>query len=134
MLLDVSNDKPKKVWQNRNMSNHFASSVFINGYIYGISGNTSGGKLTCINAETGKTMWSEHRGAENFTVADMKLIVIDKNGDLLIVRANPSGYGKLAQGSVMDQKAKYWTAPVLCNSKIYCRNSRGRLVCVKAKK
>lgn len=134
VMLNISTGKPKKLWQNRNMSAHFTSPVEIDGYIYGVSGNTSGGKLTCIEARTGKVKWSEHRGAESFMVADNKLIVIDKDGTLLIVKAQPSKYTVLAQANVINQSAKYWTMPVLCNGKIYCRNSLGTLVCVDVKK
>jgi hypothetical protein len=56
--------------------------------------------------------------------------VIDEKGAVTVVEANPAAYKALAQGTVLAGRAKNWTAPVLANSLLYCRNSEGDLVCV----
>ena len=47
---------------------------------------------------------------------------------LLVVAATPQEAKILARAKVLDGKC--WTAPVLANRFIYCRNSQGDLVCV----
>ena len=63
-------------------------------------------------------------------IADGKILVINKKGILTIAEADPSGYREIAKAVVLPGRAKKWTAPVLCNGLIYCRDGAGTLVCV----
>jgi len=133
-MLDISGARPRQLWENRNMANHFATSILIDGHLYGIHGNTSNGSLRCIDVASGSVKWSEGRGMENLMAADGKLIVIDKNGVLTIAEASPAGFKKIASGKVLDRNHKKWTMPVLSNGRIYCRNSGGDLVSISVGK
>jgi outer membrane protein assembly factor BamB len=130
-LLDLSGSKPVEVWRNTKMRNHFSSSVLIDGHIYGIDGNTGTGALTCLRLSDGELVWRQKGGFEALTAATGRLIAIDKQGDLIIAAATPAAYNEIARAHVLPTKgAKCWTAPVLSNGRIYCRNSLGDLVCV----
>jgi outer membrane protein assembly factor BamB len=134
-LLDISGGSPKLLWENKNMKNQFSSSVLIKGHLYGVNGNTGKAQLSCVNANTGTQKWSQPADSEALMAADGKLIVLDKSGNLSIVKASPDGYEEIAKGSVLPKgKAKNWTAPVLANGLIYCRNSTGTLVCIDVSK
>ena len=61
-LLDTKSGKPVKVWENRTLKNHFSSSVLIDGFLYGIDGNTGKGDLRCIEFNTGDEKWSKSLG------------------------------------------------------------------------
>jgi len=130
-LLDISGGKPKKIWQNKSMANHFNSCVLLDGHLYGVSGNTGTGQLVCLEFATGKEKWRHGRGYEGLMAADGKLIIMDKKGFLTIAAATPNGYSEIASSQVLtDRSAKNWTVPVLANGFIYCRNSNGDIACV----
>jgi outer membrane protein assembly factor BamB len=129
-MLDISGPEPKALWQNKLLCPHFSSAVFLNGFIFGIDGNT--GKpsaLRCLDPKTGEEKWSEKLGFGSMMAADGKLIFLNEAGGLTIVPADPAGCKKLAEGKVSG-KGKFWTPPVLCAGRIYCRSSEGDLSCV----
>jgi outer membrane protein assembly factor BamB len=134
-LLDISGATPKSLWENKEMASQFSSPVYLDGNIYGISGNAGKGDLKCIDLNTGKVKWSHDSGFGSLMVADNKLIILNERGVLTIAEASPSGYKEISSAKVMDPKgAKCWTMPVLCNGKIYCRDSKGQLVCIDVSK
>ncbi len=135
-LLEINNNKPKLVWQNKNMSNHFGGVVYHDGHLYGADGmvGKSRTKLSCINLKTGNVVWSEKLGFNSSIVADQKLIVINEKGKLLVTEATPSGFKEIASAQILPKSVRCWTAPILANGKIYCRNTDGDIVCINVRK
>jgi len=134
ILLDISGNKPKKVWENDLLKNHFSSSVYVDGYIYGIDGNSrQRGFMRCINASTGQEQWNVRIGFGSLIVADRKIIALNENGMLYIAELNPKGYKEIAQAHTGLSKL-CWTAPVLSNAIIYCRNDKGTLEAIDVRK
>jgi outer membrane protein assembly factor BamB len=129
-LLDLSGKSLKEIWQNQNMRGHFASPIHLDGHLYGVDGNTGTGQLKCLDAKTGQVKWSQAGGYENLMIAAGKIIAIDKKGELVVGEASPAGFKEIARGSVLNGQTTNWTAPVLANGLIYCRNSDGDLVCI----
>ena len=124
-LFRIGPDNLTKIWQNRNMRNHFNSSVLWQGYLYGFDEGT----LRCLDFETGQTKWSQARlGKGSLMIADGKLIILSERGKLVIAEASPGGFKELASSQIL--KGKCWTVPVLANGRIYARNADGQLVCV----
>jgi len=119
-----------ELWRNKNMRNHCSSSVLLQGHIYGFDGQVGGGgKLTCLNYETGEVKWSQGgMGTGSLTVADGKLIILSERGKLVIADASPEGFKEISSAQVLTGKC--WTVPVLANGRIYARNAAGQLVCV----
>ncbi|MFH1022200.1 MAG: PQQ-binding-like beta-propeller repeat protein [Planctomycetota bacterium] len=128
-MLDVSGGAPKVAWENKKICAHFSSPVFLNGFLYGIDGSAGGGTLRCLDAKTGSETWSENTGFGGLMAVDGKLIVLSEKGALRIFAADPAGCKKLSEGTVAGQ-GKFWTSPVLCGGKIYCRSSEGDLTAV----
>jgi len=129
-LLDVSADSPSVVWKHKGFQNQMVSSLLVDGYLYGASGDVaSGARLTCMEMMTGDIRWSDDSirvGA--LSAAGDRLIVISDTGQLVIARLSPARFELLAQHQVLDGKC--WTAPVLAQGRIYCRSATGRIVCV----
>ena len=127
-LLRLNGNRPSVVWQNRNMRNHFNSSVFANGAFYGNDENT----LKCLDYRTGAEKWRMRGGLGKggLIVAGGKLLVLTERGELILANATPGSYQELARARVTGGTC--WTHPVLANGKIYCRNHEGELVCVAA--
>lgn len=129
-LLDLSGRNVKQLWENQNLRGHFASPIYLDGHIYGVDGNTGQGQLRCLEAKSGKVKWTQKGGFENLIIVSGMILAIDKNGTLVIAEASDKGFRETAKAVVLNGKAKNWTAPVLANGLIYCRNSDGDLVCV----
>jgi outer membrane protein assembly factor BamB len=128
-LLNITASKPEVIWENRNMRNHFNSCVLIDGHLYGFDGNSHRGRayLACIDFETGEKKWSDARyGYGSISAADGKLIVLGARGQLAVAEASPESFNPISQAQVLGGLC--WTPPVLANSHLYCRNSRGDLV------
>ena len=76
--------------------------------------------------------WSEPSvGSGALMAADGKLIVLGDRGELMVAPADPEGFKPTARAQVLGGKC--WTVPVLANGLIWCRNSRGDVVCVDAR-
>ena len=143
VLLDIGEGEPKVLWENKNLSSDTSSPVLIDRYIYGCEGGPEMGRcsLRCLHVETGEIMWEEDLRLEgekrpitaSLIAADGKLIILEDDGTLHIAKATPTSYQEIASGNVLEgkpKKTKFWTHPVLCNGKIYCRNFAGNLVCI----
>jgi outer membrane protein assembly factor BamB len=131
ILLDIGREEkgPMKVWQNKNMRNQFNSSVLVDGFLYGIDGDTTRTTLNCVDWKTGEVRWRQGRiGSGALMAADGKLIVLSDRGELLVAPATPKAFTPSARAAVLDDKC--WTTPVLANGRIYCRSASGDLVCV----
>ena len=135
-LLELTAGAPKVCWENKNMCNHFSTGVLIGGHLYGVSGNTGGALLSCVNFTTGAAMWTQKGGFESISAAGGKLLAMNVQGQLVIAEASPTAYKELARANVLPVggEIKCWTMPVLCRGLVFCRNSVGDLVCVDLRK
>jgi outer membrane protein assembly factor BamB len=139
-VLDISGAEPVLVWENHDMANHFSSCVYIDGYLYGVDGdyhtNIKRCTLRCMDAETGELMWVEPTGGASLTAADGKLIVLTAKGTLHIIEATPKAYVEISSCKLPMESGMHWwwTPPVLCGGRIYCRNYSGDLLCIDVRK
>jgi outer membrane protein assembly factor BamB len=129
VLVDVAGGKAKLVWQTREMRSQMASCVVFNGSLFGFDE----GRLICVDLETGNARWNERGlGKGALMLAGGKLVIASEKGDLIIAEASNEKYVPLAR--VPAAVGQNWTAPVLANGKVYCRNSKGLLVCLTFEK
>lgn len=131
-LLSVDDGKPTQLWRNTDMKNHVNSTVLWKGGLYGFHD----GPLRCLDLETGEVKWSQGGyGKGSLILADGKLIVLGQRGKLAVAEASTGGFKKLAEAKVLTvgRGVVCWTSPVLANGRIYCRHSRGDVVCVDVK-
>ncbi len=129
-LLQINGDKVAKLWENKNMRNHFNPCVLIDGHLYGFDGNTGRATLKCIELATGKVQWEEKSfgGFGALQAIGKKLLIISNQGELIVAEANDGEFTETSRAQVTGPKC--WTTPVLANGRIYCRNSRGDLTCL----
>ena len=105
------------LWQNRNMRNHFNSSVLVGDHIYGFDNAT----LKCLSATTGELKWTKRGlGKGSLLGAGDRLLVVSDQGTVLLVEANPDEYRE--HGSVEALTGKSWTAPSFARGRLYVRN------------
>ncbi len=129
-LFKVGAGEPELIWQNKELRNQFSSSVLIAGALFGIDDDDNKkASLKCVDWKTGALKWKEQSfGFGALTAAAGKLIVITAKGELVIAKASPDSYEELTRVQVLSGKC--WTAPVLANGLLYCRNSEGSVVCL----
>ena len=137
------------VWDQRTMSNDVASSVLVDGFLYGFdlrdvqtkAHRPSRGSFRCLELLSGNERWangdaSARRdpqrdraiGHAAAIVADGKLILLNDTGELILVRATPDRCNELARSAVLGGEI-VWTAPALHRGCVYVRN-HSRAVCV----
>ena len=126
-LLEVKtvDGKPQveEAWRNRVLKNHFSSSVFRDGFIYGFDNGT----LKCLDASTGEQRWATRGfGKGSLITADGLLLVLGDRGTLALAEATPEAYREL--GRVQALGGKSWTAPTLAGGRLYLRDQR-EIVC-----
>jgi len=129
-LLDVSGNSARVLWENKNLRGHLSSPIYLDGHLYGIDDNTPNGQLRCLDAKSGEVKWSQKGMFESMSIAGGKILALDKKGLLVIADASPKEYKELARAAILNSKARNWTAPVIANGLVYCRNGDGDLVCI----
>ena len=128
-LLQVTENKAKILWENKEIQAHFSSSIFHEGRIYGTG---DPGVLACLDAETGKVVW-KHDGFEKggIIAVDGTIIGLDgKGGDAIMVELSPKEYKELGRFKPLGGQS--WTAPVVADGKLIVRNTKA-LACFKLK-
>jgi outer membrane protein assembly factor BamB len=124
-LLKLGGPTPVKVWENKNMRNHFNSCVLWKGHLYGP--DDSG--LRCLAFDTGALKWTYREfGKGSLMIADGKLVALSEKGELIIAEPTPAEFKPISRAKILTGKC--WTTPVLSNGQIYCRNAVGNVVCV----
>jgi len=134
-LLKITDQpEPEVIWKSKVLATQLNSAVLVDGFLYGLDGNAGDdAALKCVDYGTGTEKWNyPNVGTGGVIVADGKLIVTSSKGELLVFACNSTEAKVLARAQVMGGKC--WTAPVLANGFVYCRNSRGDIVCVDVHK
>ena len=107
----------RPVWENTSLKTKFNSPVYHDGHVYGLDE----GILTCINAETGERKWKSGRyGYGQVIVAGGHLIVTAENGEIALVKADPSGFNEVAKFAALEGKT--WNVPAIAGGKLLVRN------------
>lgn len=142
--------------RDQSLQQHWATPVLRQGTLYASSGQSSGeAELRAVDHGSGKVLWREKGlGRANLTDADGHLLVLTEAGRLLLVKATPERFVKVAEldlsrGSASDNsrpKAAIaasterprllfpaWNAPVLSNGRLYLRG-RDQIICLKVGK
>lgn len=130
VLIKVLDGKPEQVWQSKDTHVQLNAGVVFHDNLFVFNGSAGkAGDLRCLDLRDGLVRWKQNGlGVGSLSAADGKLIVLSERGELIIAEASPAEYKQLARAQVLGGKC--WTAPVLANGRIYCRNAKGDLVCV----
>jgi outer membrane protein assembly factor BamB len=124
----------REKWKNqKTMRNMMATSMVLNGNIYGCSGDLSAFVLRCLDLSTGEIQW-EHRLEDRCSLLglDGHLLCISEPGDLLLVEAQPRAFA--INGELPKLLAsRTWAAPALADGKLYLRDDH-HLLCLDLQK
>ena len=124
-------------WETPKFSNDIASSVLVEGRLYGFDlkdpqsrmNRPSRGEFRCLDFETGKVIWSTKEvGQANLIVADQKLILFSDRGELILAQTGTDEYVELARSQVFCDEI-CWTSGALHRGCVYLR-TQTRAACV----
>jgi len=130
-LLELEGNKAKQLWtSDEALSNHYSTSVYRDGYLYGYHGRQEFGQsLRCIELKTGKVQWtSDGFGAGTITLADGRLLLLRENGELVVAPASPKGFQPGARAQILPATVRAY--PAIADGWLYSRNEK-TLVCVR---
>jgi outer membrane protein assembly factor BamB len=107
-----------EVWRTNRMKNQFASSVFHDGFIYGLDESI----LACLDAASGELKWKGGRyGYGQIMLTGGHLIVVAEGGDLALVHATPEAHREIAKFQLFDGRS--WNHPAISDGYLLVRNA-----------
>jgi outer membrane protein assembly factor BamB len=101
------------VWQNADVPMYMSSPVESGGYLFGLT-NRGRGQFFCLDAKTGKTMWTtKGREGENaaFATAGGLLMAMTTEGELVIARNNSKAFEVVKRYTLAESPV--WAHPAL---------------------
>lgn len=120
-------------WKNKKSQNLMATSVILDGRVYGCHGDLSAWMLRCLDLKTGDILWEERAARRTaFLGVDGHLLALDELGNLFCLEATPKAY--VPKGEMPKLLTyKSWAAPALANGRLYLRDEKSA-VCVDLRK
>ena len=120
------------------------------GFIYGVC---SYGELRCLDAATGKRLWSTHQATVGNSVRwanaflaqihdEDRYVLFNERGDLILANLTPKGYDEISRANILEPtntmaggskggkgRRVIWSYPAFANRSVYARNDR-EIICV----
>ena len=107
-----------EVYFNKDMRNHYTTSVLVGDYLYGYSS----GILTAMEWITGKVAWRDRSvGKGNCTYADQRLYCMGEDGVVGLIEPTPKAYTEKSRFEIAHGSLPTWTPPVVANGRLYLR-------------
>ena len=133
-LFKLGGATPEELWKSKALRTQMNGAVLYQGHLYGMDGDSGDkGPLKCLDFATGTEKWKQAGfGTGGVIIVDGKLIALSAKGELIVAPATPYEFKPIARAQVLGGKC--WTAPVLADGRIYCRNSKGDVVVVDVRK
>lgn len=125
VLLQVTGDQVKPVWQSDEaLSNHYASDIYKDGYLYGFHGRQEfGQELRCIEMKTGKVQWkAEGFGAGTVVLTGDRLLIVREGGEAIQAMVSPKGFQQESKAALLPGVVRSY--PAVGDGRIYLRNEK----------
>ncbi len=123
IALEVKGTAYRKLWSSDDvLSNHYSTSVFYGGNLYGFHGRQEEGQeLRAVELRSGKVLWSAPGlRAGTVTLAGDTLLMLRENGELVTSRANPKSFQPLSRHALLGGTVRAY--PALADGRLYLRN------------
>ena len=112
-----------EVWSSNDaLSNHYATSVYREGYLYGYHGRQEfGPSLRAVEFRTGEVRWSVDRfGAGSIVLAGDHLLLVRERGELVLAEASPEDFTPIVWAQILPATIRAY--PALSDGFLYVRN------------
>jgi outer membrane protein assembly factor BamB len=124
----------REQWKTKKtMQNLMATSMIVDGHIYGCHGDLSAFFLRCLDLKTGDVKWEKRAQSRYGLLAFEKhILCMSERGDLMLVEAQPRSCE--VRGELPNLlKYKTWAMPAFAEGKLYLRDDR-HLLCLDLRK
>lgn len=123
LLKPTPDGKTAEIYFNRDMRNHYTTSVLVGDYLYGFSSEI----LTAMEFKTGKVAWRDRSvGKGNCIYADKRLYCLSEDGVMGLIDPTPTAYKEVSRFEIPHGGFNTWTPPAIANGQLYLRD-QGRL-------
>ena len=129
-VLRWDGSKLTQLWaSNEVLSNHYATSVYHDGYLYGYHGRQEfGPSFRAVELRTGKVVWSQEGfRAGSVTLVGDRLLILREGGELILAEASPDAFRPMARAQILPATVRAY--PALADGFLYLRND-DTLVCL----
>ena len=126
-LLKLSDDGSAYTvrWLDTELDCQHHGVVYIDGYLYGTSHHRGGGRLVCLDWETGEMMWADKAVRQSSIVAaDGMLYAYEdsRKGVLRLIRPSPEALEVVSEFSISGGPKEHWVHPVISGGRLYMRH------------
>lgn len=118
-LLRLNPRGMQEIYFNRDMMNHYSSSVLVDGTLYGYSNAI----LTAMDFKTGKQLWRNRSvGKGSVTYADKHLYALGEDGMVGLIEASPDAYKEVSRFEYSKGSLPSWSPLVIADGRLYLRD------------
>ncbi len=129
-VLRLEGSALSELWASNDvLTNHYATSVYRDGFLYGFHGRQEfGPSFRAVELRTGEVRWSEDqfRGG-TVTLAGDRLVILRERGELIVAAASPDAYRPLARAQILPGTVRAY--PALSDGFLFARND-DTLICL----
>ena len=124
----------RKKWTNKKeMQNLMATSMIVDGNIYGCHGDLAAFFLRCLDLQTGKVNWEKRvEGRYSLLALEKHILCWHERGTLSLIEATPAKFHVTAELPRL-LTYKCWAMPAYADGKLYLRDER-HLLCLDLRK
>jgi outer membrane protein assembly factor BamB len=133
-VLRVDGGKLVDVWTSDEvLSNHYATSVYKDGYLYGYHGRQEyGPSFRAVDFKTGMVKWSQDQfRAGSVLLAGDRLLILREGGEMILAPASPQAFKPIARAQILNGVMRPYAA--LADGFLYVRNEN-TLLCLDLRK
>jgi outer membrane protein assembly factor BamB len=123
-VLRVSGSMLTELWASDEvLSNHYATSVHREGYLYGFHGRQEfGPSLRAVELKTGTVKWSQDQfRAGSLLLVNDRLLILRESGELMLAPATPAGFKPTARAIILPGGVAR-PYPAIADGILYARN------------
>lgn len=108
-----------EVYFNRDMRNHYSSSILLDGFLYGFSSRI----LTAMKFATGEVAWRDRSVGKGQVIhADGRLYILGEDRVVGLVDPDPAAYREVSRFELPPGDLPTWTLPLISEGRLYLRD------------
>jgi outer membrane protein assembly factor BamB len=118
-LLKLNPKGMQEVYFNRDMMNHYSSSVLVDGTLYGYTNAL----LAAMDFKTGKQLWKNRSvGKGSVAYADRHLYALGEDGVVGLIEADRDAYREVSRFEYQKGSLPSWSPLVISDGRLYLRD------------
>ena len=119
--LEISRAAAEELWHTNRLKIHYTNMLYLDGHLYGTTGNAGTVILAGLDTATGKVLWKDRKivRSQLVSLGGTTALALTEDGELLRLGLRPSGV--TVEGRFAVEVEKSWTPPTVVGERIYLR-------------